>query len=213
METFASSGWGRWLLFLLIAGNGVAFVVGALLLMRPQRYLRWLEPDRGSPRSVRQLLKPLDIMRNVDNLLLGRPKLIGAIIVVSALYILFKGGAFVAGIGANEGGRMLERIFSTGQTWHPYVWQSLWQSLVLILGIGMVLALAVGLLAFNRFALLMRWSEIANRWVSSRRVARPLAHPFYVPDGQVRARPRLWGVIISTTALYSASVLLWLVGR
>lgn len=213
METIASSGWGRWLLFLLIAGNGVAFIVGALLLMRPQRYLRWLEPDRGSPRSLRQLLKPLDMMRNADNLLLGRPKLIGAVLVVSALYILFRGGAFVAGIGTDGGGRMLERLFSTGQTWHPYVWQSLWQSLVLMLGLGVVLALAVGLLALNRFALLMRWSEMANRWVSSRRVARPFAHPFYGPDGQVRTRPRLWGVIISTTALYSASVLLWLVGR
>lgn len=213
METIVSSGWGRWILFLLIAGNGAAFVVGALLLIRPQRCLRWLEPDRGSPRSLRQLLKPLDVMRNADNLLMGYPKLIGAILVVSALYILLKGGAFVASIGTNEGGRMLERLFGTGRIWHPYVWQIMWQSLVLMLGLGVVLALAVGLLAFNRFALLMRWSEIANRWVSSRRAARPLAHPFYGPDGQVRARPRLWGVVIGAAALYSASVLFWLVGR
>ncbi len=213
METIASAGWGRWFLFLLIAGNGVAFIVGALLWMRPQRYLHWLEPDRGSPRSLRQLLKPLDIMRNADNLLMGYPKLIGAIIVVSALYILLKGGAFVASIGTNEGGRMLERLFSTGQIWHPYLWQVLWQSLVLMLGFGVVLALAVGLLALNRFELLMRWSEIANRWVSSRRATRPFAHPFYGPDGQVRARPRLWGVVISAAALYSAAVLFWLVAR
>lgn len=213
METIVSSGWGRWILFLLIAGNGVAFVIGALLLIRPQRYLRWLEPDRGSPRSLRQLLKPLDIMRNADNLLLGHPKLVGAIIVVSALYILFKGGAFVASIGTNEGGRMLEQLFSTGQTWHPYVWQVLWQSLVSVLGLGVVLALVVGLLSLNRFELLKRWSETANRWVSSRRATRPLAHPFYGPDGQVRARPRVWGVAISAAALYSASVLFWLVGK
>lgn len=213
METIADSGWGRWILFLLIAGNGVAFLVGALLLIWPRRYLRWLEPDRGSPRSLRQLLKPLDVMRNADRLLLNYPKLIGAIIVASALYILLKGGVFVAGMGLNEGGRMLERLFGTGQAWHPYVWQALWQSLVLVLGLGVVLALAVGLLALNRFELLMRWSATANRWVSSRRAVRPLAHPFYGPDGQVRARPRLWGAIICVAALYSAAVLLWLVRR
>lgn len=213
METIASPGWGRWILFLLIAGNGIAFVVGALLLLRPQRYLHWLEPDRGRPRSLRQLFKPFDVMRNADGLLLSHPKLIGAIIVVSALYILLKGGAFVLGLGANEGSRLLERLFSAGRTWHPYVWQALWQSLVLLFGFGVALALAVGLLALNRFELLMRWSAVANRWVSSRRAARPLAHPIYGPDVQVRARPRLWGAVICIAAFYSAAMLLWLVQR
>lgn len=210
MEPIADAGLGRWLLFLLIAGNGVAFVVGVLLWTRPQHYLGWFEPKRGKPRSVRQLVKPFDIMRDMDRWLLTQPKLVGAIIIVSALFILAKGAFFVSDISLREGGEILRRLFGTGQAWSPQAWEYLWQNLVLVLGLGTVFALLVGLLALNRFELLQHWSAVANRWVSMRRATKDLAQPYYGPDSLVRVRPRLWGAIISFSALYSAGILLWL---
>lgn len=210
MASIVNSGLGQWILYVLIIGNGIALIVGVLLLACP-RCLRWFEPQNGNPLSLRTLFKPIDIMRNTDRWLLGSPKLIGAVTVVSALFILVKGSLFVAGISIADGGGVLERLFGTGQAWPPAVWQVLWQSLIIALGLGVLFALTAGLLALSRFDLLLRWSEIANRWVSPRRAVRPFAHPFYGPDGQVRARPRLWGAVISATALYSFVMLLWLV--
>ncbi len=213
MDVLGGSQLWKSLLVLLIAGNVLAFAVGVLLLTYPGRCLHWFEPAGKQPRSVRQLLRPLDLMRNIDHLLLGHPRLIGAVIVAGALFILVRGALFVAGIGDVEGGRLLERMFSTGRAWPADVWQMFWNSLVLALGLGAVFALVAGLLALGRFQALTRWSEASNRWVSSRRVARPLARPYYVPDWSLRARPRLWGGVISAAALYSASVLFWLAGR
>jgi len=207
------TGLGRWFLYLLIAGNAVAFVVGVLLWARPQRYLRWFEPTRGSPRSVRQVIKPLDLMRDADRLLLDRPRLIGAVIVASSLFILVKGALFVSGLSLREGGQVLRRLFGGAQSWSPQAWEYLWQNLVLVLGLGAVFALGVGLLAFGRFELLRRWSQAANRWVSGRRAAKDLAQPYYGPDGLVGRRPRVWGAVISVTACYSAAVLLWMMWR
>ncbi len=213
METMTGTGLGRWFLYLLITGNAVAFVIGLLLWLRPQRYLRWFEPTHGGPRSVRQLVKPLDLMRDADRLLLNRPKLIGAVIVASSLFILVKGAAFVSGLSLRDGGKMLERLFGTGQRWSPLAWEYLWQNLVVVLGLGVVFTLLVGLMAFNRFELLQRWSRTANRWVSGRRAAKDLARPYYGADGLVRARPRVWGAVISVAACYSAAILLWLTWR
>jgi hypothetical protein len=213
MGAIASSGLGRWLLYLLIAGNGVAFVIGVLLWLQPQRYLRWFEPKRGSPRSVRQLLKPVDVMRDSDSWLLSRPRLVGAVIIASSLFILIKGGLFVSGMSLRDGGKMLARLFGNGQGWSPQAWEYLWQNLVSLLALGAGFALVIGLVAFSRFELFQRWSALANRWVSGRRATKDLAQPYYVPDGLVRARPRVWGAVISVSALYSATILFWLVLR
>lgn len=213
METIANFGLGRWFLFLLVAGNGIAFMVGVLLWVRPQRYLRWFELKRGHPRSVRQVFKPVDIMRDTDRWLLSRPRLVGAVIVASSLFILIKGGLFVSGTSLHEGGKMLARLFGNGQRWSPQAWEYLWQNLVWLLALGAVFALVVGLVAFSRFELFQRWSDVANRWVSGRRATRDFAQPYYVPDKLVHARPRLWGVVICVTALYSFVILLWLVQR
>ncbi len=211
METIANFGLGRWFLFLLVVGNGIAFIVGVLLWMRPQHCLRWFELKRGHPRSVRRLLKPFDIMRNTDHWLLSRPRLVGAIIVASSLFILIKGGFFISGVSLREGGKMLARLFGNGQRWSPQAWEYLWQNLVWLLALGAIFALVIGLVAFSRFELFQHWSGVANRWISGRRAIRDFAQPYYVPDRLVHARPRLWGVVICATALYSFVMLLWLV--
>lgn len=213
MEVFGGSLFWQTFLILLIAGNALALIVGVLLLACPERCLRWFEPAGKPPRSVRQMLRPLDVMRDVDRLLLGYPKLIGAIVVAGALFVLVRGGIFVAGIGDIEGGRLLERMFSAGQPWPLDVWRMFWQSLVLALGLGAAFALLIGSLALWRFQVLQRWSKTSNRWMSTRRAVRPLAHPYYVPDWSLRTRPRAWGVVIGAAALYSASVLIWLAHR
>lgn len=201
------------MLWLLVAANVAALVVGVLLWVWPQRYLRWFEPKKGNPRSVRQFVKPLDLMRDADRMLLNHPRWIGAIVVASSLFILVKGTIFVSGMSLREGGKLLERLFSTGQRWSPQAWEYLWQNLVVILALGTLFALFVGLLALNRFKLLQSLSMAANRWVSGRRATKDLAKPYYGPDGLVHSRPRVWGAAISVAALYSASVLLWLMWR
>jgi hypothetical protein len=98
-----------------------------------------------------------------------------------------------------------------GRPWPPEVWQAFWQSLVLTLGLGAAFAFFVGLLALGWSQALRRWSAAANRWISTRRAARPLARPCYAADRSLRAQPMLGGVVIGAAALYSAAVLLRLV--
>jgi hypothetical protein len=58
---------------------------------------------------------------------------------------------------------------------------------------------------------LKRWAGSVNRWVSTRKLTKPLDIPRYHLDDLVAARPRLWGGVITALSLFSAVVLWWFV--
>jgi hypothetical protein len=198
-----------YLVVLLIIGNVFAFGLGVLMLAAPRQLSavfkfsnRWI--------STRKLTKPLERPRQTERAMLRYPRALGAILLASAALILIKGTIFVTGMSVADGGRLLARLYGDVDV-SSGLWESLWISLIAFIMLGALTAVVVGLMALFRLDQLRRWAGSANRWISTRKMTKPLNTPHYHLDQLVVARPRLWGGVISVLALFSAVVLWWFV--
>lgn len=198
-----------YLVMLLIIGNLFALGIGVLMLAAPQQLSavfkfsnRWI--------STRKLTKPLEKTRQTENAMLHYPRVLGAILLASAALILIKGASFVTGMSVVEGGRLLARLYGDADI-SGGLWESLWISLIAFIVLGALTALVVGLMSLFRPGQLKHWGKSTNRWVSTRKMTKPLDTPHYQLDKLVVARPRLWGGVITVLALFSTLVLWWFV--
>lgn len=195
---------------LLIAANLFALIVGLLMLTMPHRLEALFKvSDRWV--STKRTFEPLDLMHDTDRRVMRYPRLLGGLLVVGAVFILIRGGLFAAKMSALEGGRLLARVF--GAKLPPAAWEVLWVSLVALLLLGALLALAVGILSFYRRETLARWSALANRWVATHHVFEPLDTPNYTLNKIVHEKSRLWGALISACALAALVALFWYLRR
>ena len=199
----------RILIYLLIAGNLLALFVGVTMQAAPGKLHTWFGTWAGWI-TLRRVTKPLDVPRNTDRFVLRHPRLLGATLLASAILILIKGALFVAPLSAAAGGQILARLFPATRL-ASTAWETLWLSSIWLLALGALLALAVGLLALFRMDWLESWSALSNRWISTRRVAKPAAKPYFGLDRLVRDKPRLWGGLITLLTLYTIAVLVWFV--
>ncbi len=206
-----SSPWQEFLrigLLALLAGNVLAVIVGVVLIVTPRRLAAWSElTDRWV--STQPVASRLDQMRNVDAYALKYPRLLGALLLVGAAFLLVYGALLVERVGTYTGARVLAELFGVGAL-PMALWEVLWVCLLVLLLLGGVLALVVGGLALAAPPLLQRFSDAANRWVETGRGEQALDTPRYGFDASVRRQPRLWGVIITLLAGYTLGVLLWL---
>lgn len=198
-----------YLVVLLIMGNVFAFGIGVLMLAAPQQLSavfkfsnRWI--------STRKLTKPLEKPRRTEHAMLRYPRALGAILLASAALILIKGTIFVTGMSVAEGGKLLARLSGDAYA-SSGLWESLWISLIVFIVLGALTAVVVGLTSLFRPGQLKRWGKSTNRWVSTRKLTKPLETPHYHLDKLVLARPRLWGGVITVLGLFSAVVLWWFV--
>lgn len=198
-----------YLVVLLIIGNVFAFGIGVLMLAAPQELKavfkfsnRWI--------STRKMTKPLGKPRPTDRTMLRYPRVLGAILLASAVLILVKGAIFVTGMSAADGGRLLAQLYGNTDI-SAGAWESLWISLIAFIMLGALTAVVVGFMSLFRPGWLKHWSKSANRRVSTRKMTKPLDTPHYHLDKLVLARPRLWGGVITVLALFSAVVLWWFV--
>jgi hypothetical protein len=198
-----------YLVVLLIIGNVFAFGIGVLMLAAPQQLSgvfkfsnRWI--------STRKMTKPLEKPRPTDRAMLRYPRVLGAILLASAVLILVKGAIFVTGMSAADGGRLLAQLYGNTDI-SASAWESLWISLIAFIMLGALTAVVVGLMSLFRPGWLKHWSKFTNRWISTRKLTKPLDTPHYHLDKLVLARPRLWGGVITVLALFSAVVLWWFV--
>jgi len=198
-----------YLILLLIVGNLFAFFIGVLMLAVPQKLSgvfsyanRWV--------STRQLTRSLDTAHPTDQTLLRYPRVLGAILLVSAVIILIKGAMFISAVNIPEGGKLIARLY-IGAALSTSAWELIWISMIIVIMLGAVLAIVVGLMALFQLGTLREWAESVNHWVSMRRATKPLETPHYPLDNLVRTRPRLWGALITLLALFSAIVLWWFV--
>lgn len=199
----------RTLIYLLIVGNLLALALGVTMQVAPGKLHSWFGTWAGWI-TLRRATKPLDIPRDTDKFVLRYPRLLGVTLVASASLILIKGALFVAPLSTNAGGQLLARLFPATRLARG-AWETLWLTSLWVLALGAVLALAVGLLALLRIDLLKSWSALSNRWVSTRRGAKPAAKPYFGVEHRVRAQPRLWGGLITLLTLYTLAVLIWFV--
>lgn len=198
-----------YLVVLLIIGNVFAFGIGVLMLAAPQQLSavfkfsnRWI--------STRKLTKPLEKPRPTERAMLRYPRALGAILLASAALILIKGMIFVTGMSVEEGGRLLARLYGSADI-SGGLWESLWISLIAFIVLGALTAVVVGLMSIIRPGQLKHWGKSTDRWVSTRKLTKPLDTPHYQLDMLVVAQPRLWGGVITLLALFSAVVLWWFV--
>jgi len=195
-------------ILLLIVGNLFAVFVGAMLLVAPDRLASWSRFG-DSWISTRKLLKPLEVPHETEGTMLRYPRVLGVLLLLSGLFILIKGGLFISGLSAADGGRLLARFFATTDL-PSGAWETLWLSLLGLILLGALLAVAVGVLALFKLEALHQWARLSNRWISTRQALKPLDQPHEGFDHLIRARPRLWGALIMLFALYSCVVLIWL---
>jgi hypothetical protein len=198
-----------YLILFLIFGNLFAFFIGVLMIAAPQRLgdlfrisNRWV--------STRRMTKPLEKPRHADRAMLRYPRVLGAIMLASAALILIKGIIFISGVSATDGGRLLARLYS-GVSLPAGAWELIWITLISVILLGAILAIAVGLMSLFKLGKLKHWAESANRWVSTRQLTKPLDMPHYHLDKMVSAKPQLWGGVITALALFSSLVLWWFV--
>jgi len=198
-----------YLILFLIFGNLFAFFIGVLMIAAPQRLgnlfrisNRWI--------STRRMTKPLEKPRQADRAMLRYPRVLGAIMLASAALILIKGIIFISGVNAADGGRLLARLYS-GVNLSAVAWEVIWVTLITIILLGAIMAIAVGLMSLFKLGKLKHWAESANRWVSTRQLTKPLDMPHYHLDKMVSAKPQLWGGVITALSLFSSLVLWWFV--
>ena len=199
----------RALIYLLIVGNLLALFIGVTMQVAPGKLHAWFGTWVGWI-TLRRATKPLEIPRDTDRFVLRYPRLLGAVLVAGASLILIKGALFVAPLSTAAGGQILARLFPATRLARA-AWETLWLSSLWLLALGAVLALAVGLLAWFRTDWLEIWSTLSNRWVSTRRVTKPVAKPYFGFDRWVHTRPRLWGGLITLFTLYTLVMLVWFV--
>jgi hypothetical protein len=196
----------RYLIYVLIAGNLFALGLGVMLLVAPQTLVGWVGIG-ARWFSWRRATRALDIKHDTDAMLMRNPRLLGIVLLISGAVILVRAIAFATKVSANEGGQMLAGFF--GSALAPEAGQSLWLSLVSLVLLGAVLAVAVGLLALVRADVLARFSDFSNRWVTARKATQPLARTYRGLDLMVHTHPRLWGAVITLLAIYAAGMLIW----
>jgi hypothetical protein len=198
-----------YLVVLLIIGNIFALIIGVLMLAAPQQ-LSALSKFSNRWISTHQFSEMLEKPRPAEHAMLRYPRMLGAILLASAMLILIKGTIFIAGMSAADGGKLLALLFGNANI-PSGMWESLWISLIAFIALGAVLAVVVGLMSLFKLTQLKHWSEIMSRWISTSRLSKPLDTPHYHLDKLVVAQPRLWGGVITVLALFSAVMLWWFV--
>ena len=183
---------GQVLYVLLLLGAALGLLVGIMLLIDSQRVLRWnayLNRWISTGESLRVLDQPHDINRIVYR----RHRIVGAVVLVAALYAL---DVLVFNIQT----RPVVRIFR--DLANPGTLQLFADSARLFLVAGNVLAILVGMILVLRPSLLKGVEGWTDRQYSPRLSSQNLDEPRYQPDEFVRTHPRLAGIVAAGGSLF-----------
>lgn len=192
----------------LILGNLFALAAGVALLLAPHKVVTWLGLRSAHPMSVRRATKPLEIPRDSEKVMLRYPRALGVVLLVGGVFVLIKGSLFVSALSVADGAQMLARLFPAAP-FGAIGWESLWILALALILIGALLAILVGLLALIQVQTLKKLSGFTNRWISTRRVAKPASRPYYGIDRFVATHPQTLGGVIAVLALYTLAMILW----
>lgn len=193
----------------VIAANVFALVIGIVMLLAPQ-WLTGLSRLGNRWVTLRKLTKPLDIMRNLDEVPLRQPRVYGVVIFIASGYILLQNAWLLISTNASSGGRVLADIF-VGVAMPPALWESLWLTLLMLTLLGAIAGVLMALLFLFNTKMLVMVSATANRWISTRRGMRPLDTFYSSVDNHVLKKPRVWGGVITFLAMYAIVVLVFTV--
>jgi hypothetical protein len=183
--------WIQGLAVVLVLGLGLALFVGVLLLARPQALFalnQWLSRSFDTAPTFRALDQP----RHLERFFYRHHRVVGALIVAGAAYVLLR-WAFAydrSGVLA----LLSPRLAKGGMDW---VLPALEATLV---GLHVAI-LAVGVLIMFRPSLLKGVEKAANRWQDGPTTT-PLDSVVGNLDGAFEGHPRLSGLVLVASALW-----------
>lgn len=157
-----------------------AAALGLILMLSPKGYRRLAERVETSV-STRRALRPLEYPVWMERWFYRHHRITGSLLLAAGLLffflVLFQHG--IAGAAEALPGR--------GWAWEALFW---------LLTIAHAAAAVLGLVILLRPSALKPLEAVANRWVSTRRMSRPLEERHYHADRWAMARPRAAGMIL-----------------
>ncbi|HET9679235.1 MAG TPA: hypothetical protein VFP95_01595 [Gammaproteobacteria bacterium] len=185
----------------VIIGAVFALAIGLLMLLSPGAVatLRGVLDKRYSGRRA---MKPMEIPRNEERRFYRRHQMWGLLIVMGATFYLL---IFFFDYNHTAATALLSGYIN------PHVAAWLADSGAIILTVGNVLALLVGLIILIRPSLLKGTEGRANRWLSTRKVLRPVEDTHYDADAWFATNPRLTGgfLLLGSLFILASFGLLW----
>lgn len=159
----------RVLPLLLIVGGAAGLLASATLILRPGRLValgnfvnRWV--------SVRRVEKPLDRMVVMDQWYYRHSRTVGALLLAGAMFIIY---SFSVGLDRSRTLAGMAIVFAAPEAYLAWLLDVVTVSSLL----GAGFAVAVSLLMLFRPVLLHDFGQKTDRWLSVRRVLKPLEIP------------------------------------
>jgi hypothetical protein len=173
-------------LSLLISLIGIIFMVRPGVLVQSSKKLnRWI--------STSGFFDALDRSRQVERTVYRYHRWFGFIILVGASYCLY---IFLFNIDVQRMIRILPIVGNSGFS----AW--LYEMLYYLLICANALALVTGLIILLRPSLLKSLETIANRWIASDKLIKPLDQTHSIPEHILPGNIRLFGLIVLIGGLY-----------
>lgn len=179
-------------LILLCAGSIVSLLVGAGMLLKPERiaflnqyFSRWVSADKVE--------EQLDRPRWIERYFYRHHRLVGSALLIGAIFILY---VFLFPYNA----RKISAAVAPGYWW-------LVDALMALLLIGIVLAALVGIVVLARPSLLREIEKSTNRWIATEDAAKLLNGMRYSLDQQLLRHRKIAGGFMILGSLYILVVL------
>lgn len=182
----------RFFLILLCIGSVASVLLGAGMLLKPERivfwnqyFSRWVSAD--------EVTEQLDRPRWIERYFYRHHRLVGALLLIGAVFILY---TFLL----NYNVRRISAVMTSG-SW------GLWDALVAMLLIGSVLAALVGIIVLTRPSLLREIEKSSNRWIATEGMVKLFDGMHYSVDQQLLRHRKTAGVLMILGGLYILMVL------
>lgn len=182
----------RSFLILLCGGSIVGLLVGAGMLLRPERivflnqyFSRWVSADK--------IEQQLDRPRWIERYFYHHHRMVGSALLIGSLFVLY---IFLF----SHNVRKIYATMAPGNWW-------LANALMGLLLVGSVLAALVGIIVLARPSLLREIEKSSNRWISTEGVAKFLNSMRYSFDQQLLRHRKVAGGFMIIGSLYILGVL------
>lgn len=167
-------------LFFFLVGLATA-ALGLIMLLAPEGYRRIADRLDREEVSMRRGLKPLEYPIWIERWLYRHHRITGSLLLAAGL-LFFAAVVFPFGIQQPAAALPGESIF--------------WEALLWLLTLAHGVAAVLGLVILIRPSALKSLEAVANRWISTRQMGRPLENRYYGPDRWAMRHPRATGMVL-----------------
>ena len=170
----------------------LSLVIGLLLILKPALVIQWNNHFQKKY-SMRQQTKVLEEQRNYDRLFYRYHRIVGALITLTSAYIFY----YFTMVFETDMFSMIMPGYNISILAIMADWLR-----VMMLFVS-TLTLIIGITIFLRPSSLKSFEAWANRWISTRQAARPLAKEYKKLDQIVLSHPRIVGFAVVILSIYS----------